>query len=110
MKIELLFLTIIVIVTLSISCIQRDRIKPVFINELGKDTIINIKTSATSQTTLKIAIKGTANDSFIISGFKIKGGEVDTFWHTDWYKKTITINYQAYKATKGKLTMKCLLY
>ncbi len=110
MKIELLFLTIIVIVTISISCIQGDRIKPVFINELGKDTIINIKSSATSPTTLKIAIKGTANDSFIISGFKIKGGEVDTFWHSDWYNKTITIKYQAYKATKGKLTMKCLLY
>ncbi len=110
MKIELLFLTIIVIVTISISCIQGASIKPVFINELNKDTIINIKTSATYPTTLKIAIKGTANDSFIISGFKIKGGKVDTFWHTDWYKKTITINYQAYKATKGKLSMKCLLY
>ena len=110
MKIELLFVTIITAVAISSSCRQGAGIKPVLINELGKDTTINIKTAATYPTTLKIAIKGTANDSFIISGFKIKGGKVDTFWHTDWYKKTITINYQAYKATKGKLTMRCLLY
>ena len=110
MKIELLFLTIIATVAICISCSQGASIKPVFINELNKDTIINIKTSATYPTTLKIDIKGNTNDSFIISGFKIKGGEVDTFWHSDWYNKTITIKYQAYKATKGKLTMKCLLY
>ncbi|MBK8143265.1 MAG: hypothetical protein IPK57_21355 [Chitinophagaceae bacterium] len=109
MKIEFFF-TILALVAVSISCRQRAKIKPIIINELGKDTIINIKTDKTYPTTLKVDIKGSADDTFIISGFKIKGGNVDTFWHTDWYKKIITINYQAYKATKGKLTVNFLLY
>ena len=90
MQIELLFLTIIAAVAISISCRKGASIKPLFINELGKDTIINIKTDKTYPTTLKVDIKGSADDTFIISGFKIKGGNVDTFWHTDWYKKIIT--------------------
>ncbi|MCC6307429.1 MAG: hypothetical protein IT248_02970 [Chitinophagaceae bacterium] len=110
MNIKIFFLLIIVFIVITISCNQNAKIQTIIISELRHDSTINIKASKTYPTTLKIDIKGYANDTFMISGFKIKGGNVDTFWHTDWYKKSIIINYQAYKATKGKLTLTCELY
>lgn len=95
--------------TILVAC-SRNSPGPVVLTELGKDTLIQIKTKKTYPTTLKISIKGYATDTFILSGARVKGGKIDTFWHTDWYTKNITINYTAYKAKQGKLTINCILY
>ncbi len=95
---------------LFISCTENSSSNSITLNTLGMDTTINIKSNKEYPTTLKIKVTGNSSDTFMISGFKIPGGKVDTFWHTDWYQKNIILKYESYKAKLGELKIEYKLY
>lgn len=76
------------------------------IENAGRDTQIDVSTSATFPTALLLHVQGQTNDTFILNNIYLPGGKVDTNIRLDWYDKTLSIDYKAYKATAGSLTIK----
>jgi hypothetical protein len=76
------------------------------IENAGRDALVEVSTSATYPTALRLHIQGQANDTFIINNIFLPGGKVDTNVRFDWYDKTFQVDYKAYKATAGSLTIK----
>ncbi len=101
---------ILLVIIAFISCNSNPVYKKVVLNQLAIDTIIEIKTSKKYPTTLKISVNGISDDSIIISGVKLRGGNIDTFWHSDWYNKIIISEYKSYRAKSGKLILEYHLY
>ena len=99
-----------ILLAIFISCTDNSSSNSITLNKLGLDTTLNIKTNKEYPTTLKIKLIGNPSDTFIISGFKVPGGKVDTFWHTDWYKSNIILKYESYKAKAGELKIEYRLY
>ncbi len=99
-----------IFLSLLFSCTNKSKSNSITLNTLEIDTTFNIKIDKAYPTTLKIKITGNSNDTFGISGFKIPGGMVDTFWHVDWYQKNIIIKYESYKAKSGQLKIEYQVY
>ena len=90
-----------------ISCNSKSNTSLITLSDLSRDTSISIKTSKKYPTTVKISVTGFANDSFVVNSANVKGGNIDTSWHYDWYNNIIIINYKSFKATKGSLRISC---
>jgi hypothetical protein len=75
--------------------------------DASRDTLIKVTTHNSNASVLKLTIKGEASDTFLLQYYhKIPGGKIDTTVQNEWYDKNFVIDYKAYKAKSGKLSIK----
>ena len=75
----------------------------VFLNQVDKDTIIQVSTNADTPVGLILRVKGLIDDSIMVNNVLIPGGDIDMRIERDWYSPNFEIKFQSYKAKKGKL-------
>ena len=73
---------------------------------IKRDSSVNISTNAAYPTNLRLHVTGHTNDTFLIKGRPVPGGAVDTILDFVWYNKIIHLDYQSYRATKGRLNIR----
>ena len=75
----------------------------VFLNQVDKDTTIQVSTNAGTPVGLILRVKGVIDDSIMVNNVLIPGGDIDMRIERDWYSPNFEIKFQSYKAKKGKL-------
>ncbi len=71
--------------------------------DASRDTAFLIKTSKSQTTTIILSVKGNVDDTIMLQGMKIPGGEIHEKWQLDFYSKAYKVSYHHYKSTKGAI-------
>ena len=79
------------------------------IEDASKNTVLIAETMIKSCSKLILEISGETDDSVKINGTLFAGGLIQESYSTDWYDSKIVVQYEAYKAKKGKIRIKYYL-
>ncbi|MGA6118703.1 hypothetical protein [Sphingobacterium anhuiense] len=81
------------------------------ISDFSKDTLISPETKTKNPMTLWLYIKGSANDSIMVNGvkWKVSSDKIDSL-QLDYFSQKLSIRFEPYKATEGKIEVKYELF
>lgn len=78
--------------------------------DASRDTVFfDNDSSSYSPNAIILNITGQTDDSIMIQGVVIPGGEINEKIRLDWYNKNVSVDYKSYKATTGNLKISYLI-